>query len=67
VNLLGDNIDTVKEKATTFINARKDVDLEVNAKKLTICFCSHLTVCPNHDINIANTSFENMTQFSIWE
>jgi hypothetical protein len=67
VNLLVDNIDTIKENATTFSDARKDVGLEAKAEKLSICCCSHMTVCPNHDINIANTSFENLAQFSIWE
>jgi hypothetical protein len=33
VNLLGDNIDTIKKNTETFTNASKDACLEVKAKK----------------------------------
>jgi hypothetical protein len=33
VNLLGDNIDTIKENTETLIDTGKDVGLEVNAEK----------------------------------
>jgi hypothetical protein len=33
VNLLGDNIDTIKKNTATLINAGKEVGLEVNAEK----------------------------------
>jgi hypothetical protein len=40
VNLLGDNIDTIKKNAQTLINASKEVGLEVNADKTKhICCC----------------------------
>jgi hypothetical protein len=64
-NLVADIIDTIKQNAKTFIEARRDVGLEVNAEKRSICCYSHLTAGPNHDINIANTSFENLALFSI--
>jgi hypothetical protein len=33
VNLLGDNIDTIKENTYTLIDASKEVSLEVNIEK----------------------------------
>jgi plasmid rolling circle replication initiator protein Rep len=33
VDLQGDNIDTIKKNAGTIIDARKEVDLELNAEK----------------------------------
>jgi hypothetical protein len=39
VNLLGDNIDTIK-KHTTLIDASKEVGLEVNAEKPKYMFLS---------------------------
>jgi hypothetical protein len=32
MNLLGDNIDTIKKNTETLIDANKEVDLEVNAE-----------------------------------
>jgi hypothetical protein len=37
VNLLGDNIDTINKNTETLIDASKDVGLEVNVEKLSIC------------------------------
>jgi hypothetical protein len=34
VNLLGDNIDTIKQNTETLIDANKEVGLEVNAEKI---------------------------------
>jgi hypothetical protein len=33
VNLLGDNIDTIKKNTATLIDASKEVDLEINVEK----------------------------------
>jgi hypothetical protein len=33
VNILGDNIDTIKKNTQTFIDASKEVGLEVNTEK----------------------------------
>jgi hypothetical protein len=39
VNLLGDNIDTVKRITETLIYASMEAGLEVNAEKPSICSC----------------------------
>jgi hypothetical protein len=39
VNLLDDKIDTIKKNIETLTDASKEVGLEVNAEKLSICYC----------------------------
>jgi hypothetical protein len=64
VNLLGDNIDTTKKNIQTLIDASKEVVLEVNAEKTKYMQLSdHQYAGQNHDIKIANRSFENVAQF----
>jgi hypothetical protein len=36
MNLLGDNIDTIKKNIETLIDASKEVGLEINVKKTSI-------------------------------
>jgi hypothetical protein len=63
VNLLGDNIDTIKKNRETLIDASKEVDLEINVEKTKYMFLSrHQNVGQNWDI-IANRSYENVSQF----
>jgi hypothetical protein len=62
VNLLGDNIDTIKKNTGTVIDASKEVGLEINVKKHRyICFVTRMQV------KILNRSFENMSQVKILE
>jgi hypothetical protein len=64
VNLLGDNIDTIKKNAETFIDASKEVGLEINVEKTKYMLLSRrLNVGRNRDIKIANRSFGNVSQF----
>jgi ribosomal protein S2 len=64
VNLLGDNIDTIKKNPETLIDAIKEVGLEVNTEKTKyILFSCHQTAGQNHDTKITNRSFENVAQF----
>jgi hypothetical protein len=38
VNLMGDNIDTIKKNTESVIEASKDVVLEINVKKTICCY-----------------------------
>jgi hypothetical protein len=68
VSRLGDNVDTIKKTTETLIDANKEVGLEVNAEKSKYMLPSRLqTTGQNHDMKIANRSFGNVAQFSIWE
>jgi hypothetical protein len=67
VNLLGDNIATVKKNTETLIDASKEVGLELNVGKTKYMLLTcHQNVGQNRNIEIANRSFENISQFSIW-
>jgi hypothetical protein len=64
VNLLGDNIDTIKKNTETLVDACKEIGLEINVEKTRYMLLSHhQNVGQNRDIKIDNRSFENMSQF----
>jgi hypothetical protein len=64
VNLLDDNIDTIKRNTQTLIDASKEVGLEVNKEKTKYTLLSrHQNAEENHDIKTASRSFENVAQF----
>jgi hypothetical protein len=55
VNLLGDNIDTIKKNTETLTDANKEVDLEINAEKSKYMLLSHYQNAGQYrDIEIAN-------------
>jgi hypothetical protein len=63
VDLLRDNIDIIKENTETLTDASKEVGIEVNTAKTNNMFLSyHQNAGKNHDIKIANRSFENMAE-----
>jgi late competence protein required for DNA uptake (superfamily II DNA/RNA helicase) len=68
VNLLGDNIDTIKKNTEALTDASKDVGLEINVEKTKYMLLSrHQNVGQNREIKIANRSFENVSQFKyLW-
>jgi hypothetical protein len=64
VNLLGDNIDTIKRNTETLIYARKEVGVEINIEKTKYILLSHhQNAGRNWDIKIVNRSFINVLQF----
>jgi hypothetical protein len=64
VNLLGDDIITIKKSTHTLIDISKEVGLEVNTEKIKYMSLSrHQNAGQNHDIKIGNRWFENVAQF----
>jgi hypothetical protein len=64
VNLLGDNIDSIKKNTETLIDTSKEVGLEINIEKTKYMLLSrHQNVRQNPDIKIANKSLENVSKF----
>jgi hypothetical protein len=66
VNLLGENVVTVKNKETV-IDASKEVGLEVNVENTKYMLLSpHQNAGQNWEIKIGNTSFENVVTVKIF-
>jgi hypothetical protein len=67
VNLLGDNIGTIKKNTETVIAVSKEAGLEVNAEKTKYKLLSHNQDTGQiHYINTANRPFENVAKFQIF-
>jgi ABC-type siderophore export system fused ATPase/permease subunit len=59
VNLLRDNIDTVKKDTETLVESSKEIGLEVNAERTMYMFLSgHRNAGQNYDVKIAIGSFK---------
>jgi hypothetical protein len=64
VNFLGDSVNTIKENSETFLEASRDIGLEINAEKTKYMIMSrHPNSGQNQSIRIANESFENVGKF----
>jgi hypothetical protein len=58
------NIDTIDKNTETLIGASKEVGLEINVEKTKYVLLSrHQNAGQNRDIELANRSFENVSQF----
>jgi hypothetical protein len=64
VNVIGENIDTVKKNREGLLDASKDVGLEVNPEKTKYMLTSHnQKIGQKHSIKTANRSFEDVAKF----
>jgi hypothetical protein len=64
VNLLGVNIDTIKKNTKAVIYASEEVRVEINIEETKYILLSRSqNAGQNPDVNIANTLFENVSQF----
>jgi site-specific DNA-adenine methylase len=65
VNLLDDNIDTIKRNTQHLIDASKEVGLEANTEKTKYMLLSrHQNAGQNHDIKIGNRFFQ-ITNYTV--
>jgi hypothetical protein len=64
VNLVGDSVNTIKENSETFLEASRDIGLEIYAEKTQYMIMSrHPNSGRNQNIRIANEMFENVAKF----
>jgi hypothetical protein len=64
VNLLGDSASTIKENTETFLEASRDIGIEINAEKTKYMIMSlYPNSGQNQNIRIANESFEKVAKF----
>jgi hypothetical protein len=68
VNILGDNIDTIKKSTQTLIDASKEIGPEVNTEKTKYMSLScHQNARQNHDIKMGNSVLKIWHNLDIWK
>jgi hypothetical protein len=68
VNLLGESVNTIKGDTESFLEANRDIGLEINAEKTKYMIMSrHPNSGHNQNIKIVNESFERGAKFKYLE